>query len=348
MMKEVEPVASTPILIPDADEPKPIPVEQYARNTRLAGCIIGIMSFFLLYGVLQERIMLEPYGKDDEGKPVYFKDTTFLVFSNRVFAAFVACIIMLYKGMSMRNVAPLHKYFGVAMSNFSATWCQYEALKYVNFPTQTLGKCGKMFPVMVVGTLVSGKKYTGKDYVIAVTITAGCMIFLMTGDIKSKPSEGNTTLLGLFLMALYMFFDGFTSTFQEKMFKGYTMSTYDQMIYVNACSASVCIVIMLVTGTLGSAIRFSTEYPRLLWDSTLLSFCSTFGQMVIYYTIKEFGALVFSTVMVTRQVVSILLSCIIYVHPLTLPQWAGVAMVFGSLYYKALQDQKKHAAGGKH
>lgn len=58
---------------------------------------------------------------------------------------------------------------------------RYEALKYVNFPTQTLGKCGKMFPVMIVGTLFSGKKYSIKDYSIAVSITLGCVMFLLTG-----------------------------------------------------------------------------------------------------------------------------------------------------------------------
>lgn len=47
--------------------------------------------------------------------------------------------------------------------------------------SQTLGKCGKMLPVMVVGTLTGGKKYGVKDYMIAVSITVGCMIFLMTG-----------------------------------------------------------------------------------------------------------------------------------------------------------------------
>ena len=42
---------------------------------------------------------------------------------------------------------------------------------------------------------------------------------------------------GLLLVGGYLFFDGFTSTFQERLFKGYTMSTYNQMLYVNICSA---------------------------------------------------------------------------------------------------------------
>jgi adenosine 3'-phospho 5'-phosphosulfate transporter B2 len=329
-------------------EAKPTPPGQLPYNVRLAGSVIGIMGFFLLYGVLQERIMTTPYGEDPETKePLYFEDTEFLVLSNRVFAAFVAACILIYRGQSLKNAAPLHKYLGVSVSNFSATWCQYEALKYVNFPTQTLGKCGKMFPVMIVGTLISGKKYTVKDYGIAVAITLGCVLFLLTGDISSKAGASSTPL-GLLLMALYMFFDGFTSTAQEKMFKGYTMSTYDQMIYVNMFSALICVVVMLAKGTLGAAVQFSLAYPSLLSDSIWLSVCSTFGQMMIYYTIKEFGALFFSTVMVTRQVFSVLLSCLIYIHPLSGGQWFGFLLVFGTLYYKAMEDKKKHSGSGKH
>eukprot|EP01111_Echinosteliopsis_oligospora_P019146 TRINITY_DN909_c0_g1_i1.p1 TRINITY_DN909_c0_g1~~TRINITY_DN909_c0_g1_i1.p1 ORF type:complete len:361 (-),score=95.18 TRINITY_DN909_c0_g1_i1:95-1177(-) len=309
-------------------------------TTRMVLAVAGIMGFFLLYGLLQERIMTRKYGEDELGRPIYFEETTFLVLSNRVLAIIIGLSIMFYQGLDIKNAAPLHKYMGVAASNFSATWCQYEALKYVSFPTQTLGKCGKMLPVMIVGTFVSGKKYTIKDYLIAVVITGGCMIFLLTGNISSKGNQDSTPI-GLFLMALYMFFDGFTSTTQEKMFKGYTMSTYDQMVYVSGFSAIISVAILMLKGALFEAIYFALEYPALLWDSTLLSICSSLGQMLIYYTIKEFGALFFSTVMVTRQVISVVLSTIVFLHPLSIYQWLGFVMVFAAIYYKTNEDSKK-------
>lgn len=33
-------------------------------------------------------------------------------------------------------VAPIHSYAAVSVANVAATWCQYEALKYVSFPVQ--------------------------------------------------------------------------------------------------------------------------------------------------------------------------------------------------------------------
>ena len=47
------------------------------------------------------------------------------------------------------------------------------------------------------------------------------------------------------------------------------------------------------------------------------------------HTIKTFGALLFATVMTTRQFISILLSCLLFAHPLTAGQWLGTVMVFG-------------------
>lgn len=75
-----------------------------------------------------------------------------------------------------------------------------------------------------------------------------------------------------------------------------------------------------------------------------LSLCAVFGVMIIYTTVKEFGALIFATIMTTRQLLNILLSCIIFLHPLTLMQWVGVAMVFGTMYVKS-SDKKERSHG---
>lgn len=72
-----------------------------------------------------------------------------------------------------------------AASNVVATFCQYEALKYVSFPVQTLGKCAKMIPVMIWGTAVNGKSYKAKDYIVALLVTMGCVLFALTGALLS-------------------------------------------------------------------------------------------------------------------------------------------------------------------
>lgn len=322
-----------PITMADAvDKPKEVAPQTVAMAITGGSMIL----FFLAYALLQERIMTMPWGDDGE----MFTYSAYLVLSNRVVALAVAASILLYNGQSLRNTAPLHKYFFISISNFAATFCQYEALKYVTFPTQTLAKCGKTIPVLILGTLIGGKKYGASDYLVCVLITLGCTIFLLTGDIESKGADGDS-IYGLILMGGYMFCDGFTSVFQEKLFKGYKMSTYNQMLYVNLCSSIISILTLITSGQLVPAITFSFTYPSFFAASLGLSLAATLGQVVIYYSIKNFGALFFAAVMTTRQVFTILLSCVVYFHPLSLGQWLGSFTVFGALYYKGYAKTRK-------
>lgn len=292
-------------------------------------CGGGILFFFLFYGIIQERIMTKPYGEEE----VMFTYSAYLVLSNRVVAICVAVGMLFYTQQPINPAAPWYKFFAISISNTVATYCQYEALKYVSFPTQTLGKCAKTIPVLILGTLIGGKKYGVSNYIECIVITAGCVLFVLTGDIVA-PGDKDDSIYGLMFMAGYLFFDGFTSVFQEKLFRGYKMSTYNQMLYVNIFSALISILMLSSSGTLFPAVQFSLDYPLFFISSIGLSLCATGGQLVIYYTIKHFGALFFAIVMTTRQVFSILLSCLIYFHPLTLGQWFGAATVFGALYYK--------------
>jgi len=301
---------------------------------RMMACASGIMFSLVIYGLLQERIMTRTYDGEQ------FTSSAYLVLNNRIVAVMIAIVILYWKGEPIKNSAPLSNFGAISLSNTIATFCQYEALRYVSFPTQTLGKCGKMIPVMILGLVFTGKKYGWRDFLIAFLVTIGCVSFVLTGSINDR---GNSdSFFGILLMVGYLFSDGFTSTFQERMFKGYTISTYNQMLYVSLCSAIFSLVTLIGTQDLIPSLLFSLNHVEFFFDSLLLSLSSTFGQMVILYTIKSFGALFFATVMTVRQVVSIILSCIIYAHPLSIGQWLSAGLVFGALYYKDTTKTPHH------
>jgi len=66
----------------------------------------------------------------------------------------------------------------------------------------------------------------------------------------------------------------------------------------------------------------------------VLSVCSAVGQLFIYYTINEFGAIVFIIIMTLRQAMAIILSCFIYSHPISAMGVIGVFLVFGAMFLK--------------
>ncbi|MCO5607737.1 hypothetical protein L7F22_061937 [Adiantum nelumboides] len=277
------------------------------KPTKLCFCVVGVMSTLVIYGVMQEKIMRVPYGDSE-----FFRYSLFIVLCNRLLTVAVSAILLL-------------------------------ALKYVSFPVQTLAKCAKMIPVMVWGTLIMQKKYIKRDYFLAVLVTVGCAVFILypAGNEVSPYAAGReSTFWGVLLMAGYLGFDGFTSTFQDKLFKGYSMDIYNQVFYVTLCSSFLSATGLWIQGQWFLALDFLTRHPDCLYDIMLLSMVATASQFFISYTIRTFGALIFSIIMTTRQLTSILLSCLWFAHPLSWQQLIGGLVVFCSLYFKSLFNQK--------
>jgi adenosine 3'-phospho 5'-phosphosulfate transporter B2 len=189
---------------------------------------------------------MQPYGEEGE----HFKYSVFLVLNNRCVSMVIAIVVLLVKQAPVKPAAPLLAYAAVSVSNVIATTCQYEALRYVSFPVQTLGKCAKMIPVMIWGRLMIGRRYGLGDYLVAAAVTSGATMFMLGGEVSStaakhQKSGDSTSLYGCLLMLGYLGCDGFTSTLQDKLFKGYSMETFNQMLWVTGCSAAISVVWLL-------------------------------------------------------------------------------------------------------
>ncbi|XP_057449112.1 UDP-galactose/UDP-glucose transporter 5-like isoform X1 [Lotus japonicus] len=296
--------------------------------------VTGIMLTLVTYGVLQEKIMRVPYGVNKD----YFKYSLFLVFCNRITTSAVSAGALLASNKALDPVAPIYTYCLVSVSNILTTTCQYEALKYVSFPVQTLAKCAKMIPVMVWGTLIMQKRYKGPDYLLAFLVTLGCSVFILypAGTDMSPYGRGReNTVWGILLMLGYLGCDGFTSTFQDKLFRGYDMEIHNQIFYTTLCSCILSLTGLILQGHLLPAVEFVSSHSDCFFDIALLSTVATASQFFISYTIRTFGALTFAIIMTTRQLVSILLSCVWFSHPLSWEQWIGAVIVFGSIYVKS-------------
>ncbi|CAE7872433.1 slc35b2 [Symbiodinium necroappetens] len=308
------------------------PMAESPSSSSAAWCVFygaGIICTLVVYGILQEGIMTVAYDG------TLFRYSVFLVLCNRLAAVAFAVAMAIAKGESMKNEAPLWKYLVVSLSNVYASSCQYEALKYVSFAVQMLGKSFKMMPVMIWGMIISGKSYSARDWMIALSVTLGCTEFLMTGPTHSKV-DANNSFKGFLLLGGFLALDGLTSTFQEKLFKEHKTTKYNQMLYINLLSATVSMVTLLVTGELWPAAAFGFAHPRFWLDCGLLSASAVGSQFFIYSQIKEFGALVFAATMNVRQVVSILVSYVKYHNPVTHLQVLGLCLIFSALFYKSI------------
>merc|ERR1719414_2419120 len=109
---------------------------------------------------------------------------------------------------------------------------------------------------MIWGIIISGKTYKLPDWCIAAMVTLGVTQFLMTGSINATHSDKDSSFWGLLCLAGFLAFDGFTSTFQEKLFKEHKTSKFNQMLYVNGGSAVVSAATLAVSMEAPQAIAF--------------------------------------------------------------------------------------------
>ncbi|XP_053693287.1 adenosine 3'-phospho 5'-phosphosulfate transporter 1 [Sabethes cyaneus] len=316
-------------------------------------CLLGLMGSYLTWGVLQEKIMTQEYVNADK-KKTHFKDSQFLVFTNRVLGFLITAVYLTVKSQ-LRQRAPLYKYSYASFSNIMSAWFQYEALKFVNFPTQVLAKSCKIIPVMIMGKIVSRNKYEFYEYITAIMISVG-MIFFLTGSTDESKTTAITTLTGVLLLTFYMIFDSFTSNWQGELFKTYSMSSIQMMCGVNLFSTLFTAASLSMQGGFYSSLHFAAEHPKFVVDCVVLSISSAIGQLFIFYTIATFGAVVFTIIMTLRQAIAILLSCLIYKHSISNLGVFGVLIVFVAIFLRVYCNhrmksiRRRHladAAGGK-
>ncbi|ELU01129.1 hypothetical protein CAPTEDRAFT_94388 [Capitella teleta] len=330
-----------------ADVPKPEPTLLF-KALQLLFCAAGLLTFYLTWGLLQERIMAFKYGKTDTDPGENFKNSQFLVFVNRILALVVAMIIINVK-QQPRHRAPLYKYSFSSLSNIMSSWFQYEALKFVSFPVQVLAKASKVIPVMLMGKIISKRSYDLYEYLTAVMISLGVSMFLLTsGDAVHDDSKA-TTFSGVIILLGYLLFDAFTSNWQGEIFKAYKVSSFQMMAGVNFFSVIFTTASLVEQGGFVESLAFMARHPDFLWHSILLSICSAIGQLFIFYTISQFGAVTFTIIMTVRQGFAILLSCIIYAHPVTIVGILGIMVVFLAMFLRIHfgQQKKKSTAVAK-
>lgn len=181
-------------------------------------CFVGLQGSYLIWGVLQEKIMTTTYtiGPNlidqhvnatlQASRTITFHDSQFLVFINRVIAFVLAIFAIIYHSRPSRiskvratnrishtpevikPQAPLYEFVYCSLSNILSSWCQYEALKYVSFPTQVLSKSCKIIPVMLLSKIMLRKRYQYIDYLCALVLSMGMFVFLVNQppDLKHR------------------------------------------------------------------------------------------------------------------------------------------------------------------
>lgn len=316
----------------------------YVQGLKLLFCYAGLQASYLTWGYMQELIMTSDFEPTERVPDGRFPSAAFCVFSNRFLAVIVGAIScrIRHGAFFANNTAPFYSFIPCALSNTLSSWSQYASLKFVAFPVQTVFKSSKIIPVMMMGKFLKGTIYPMGQYAEALLITIGVAIFSLSS--KTSDQNNSTQVIGLLFMTMYICCDSFTSQWQSKIYESYGKSNVDQyqmMLGVNSCAIFLTTAGLIITGDFPIVHEFLLANPIALRYNIITAITSATGQLFIFYTIKEFGPIVFTVMMTTRQLFSITISCIIFGHTISMISFAGAALVFSVIFY---QIRRKYLA----
>jgi len=331
--------------------------ESRALRRRALECafgVVGVFAAFSYFALAQEDVYKRTYG----GRR--FTATFFVLACERgvnvVFASFGLAVTATAVGSGAKAIrTPKGEIFKSGASQTFAMAASNEALRYVSYPTQVLGKSCKMVPVMIGGLVLGGRRFTVAQYAQVFFVTLGVAIFNLAADAKKSGGGGNDSAYGLALIFLSLVMDAITGGLQDRVKRttkalnpktpNAKPSVYESMFYTNLSGMLVALGFAIATGQLVSGFAACVAHTELARAVLVYSFASAVGQNFIYYLITKFDVLVLTTVTTTRKIFSTVYS--VFRDPrnsLNATQWFGCALVFFFLTVDAASSVMKHKA----
>jgi len=231
--------------------------------------------------------------------------------------------------------------------SMAAMFASNDALRFLSYPIQSLGKSCKIIPIMLMGVLVERRTFTKQQYVGALLITVG-VVYINLSEINGKSGsqeERSGTIYGICLLVLSLVCDGLVGACQgiinasdpNKYMKPDALHT---MYLMNAFATGFIFPVAYLSGQLIEGIKYLFHSPEMLKLLIAFNLYATLGQFFIFLTITQFSPLICTTITTSRKFITILLSVFRFGHKLTFMQWVAVFVVFFGLFIELFSKRK--------
>mmetsp|Transcript_51587 Transcript_51587/g.122746 ORF Transcript_51587/g.122746 Transcript_51587/m.122746 type:complete len:856 (+) Transcript_51587:143-2710(+) len=279
-----------------------------SRYWRLCVCALAIHVPLCFWALAQEFMFAHTFGGS------LFPSVLFIIAMNRTFSVLLAVCVLRYREVpcfipdSRWTLLP-------AGTNLLATACQYEALYWIRFPQQTIIKTLKVIPVMLGGRLLKNRSYSWLDYLEALLLT-GLTAFFVWGFERGKEDLVSDAglLPGLIFMAGYILADALPSNFEDYIYQTAALDPAQMLLGTELSAGVVTWALVLATGQLGSSLHFLVQYPEAFLNIVSLALASACGSYACTVTIRLFSPAVFTLLMMSRQLFSLVLSVVFFQH----------------------------------
>ncbi|KZT73844.1 UAA transporter [Daedalea quercina L-15889] len=194
---------------------------------RLAICVAGVYSMFLLWAIAQERLSV-PFDRIDGTSSDKFNAPLFMNTCQSAFCVLSSLIYLRIRSPRHQNLPeilgltqaqpvkavttngtakanghshhekPDHRYslkslllryFQCSIFVTSAAPFGFAALFYITYPAMVLGKSCKLVPVMIMNVLLYRRRFAPHKYLVVAMVTLGITMFMGFGEEKPGKSK---------------------------------------------------------------------------------------------------------------------------------------------------------------
>jgi len=326
-------------------------------------CCSGIYCSFLTWSYLQEKISSKNYSQE-AGSTAFFRSTLVI---NVVQSFFAILFGIIYTSIKLHrlfnpfsflhlNIDLLPKFLLIAISQSISSPIAYLSLGHVDYVLYLLAKSCKLIPVMIVHRALYKSKFPMYKYLAALIITLGVFSFTFGRGSKGtgKVSNDGRIMTGLFELLISLLLDGYTNSTQDQLFKITSSKSRVKTERMTAGHLMTILNLLTFSLTLCYSLFFTNQWndlsdfisangPEVLFDITGFGLLGALGQIFIFITLESFNSVVLVTVTVTRKMLSMCLSVLLYGHTLEINQWIGLALVFSGISLETAFKLKKVA-----
>jgi len=316
------------------------------KSLLIAACL---HACYITYGILKEQIVTQ----DKIASPV-------LILATRLMSVVCAAVAMfLSEGKVSFEGPPIHHFFAFGVSNELSTWAGYAVLSYVSFPVQIMAKSCKMLPSMLMGRVLNKTQYSLSQYLQAVGAMVCVTIMHLSEEAgSSKHAAGNNdelsedghrrlinAVLGVSLLGIFFVADGFTSQWQTALYKKHPELTQTKMMFMGNLFGTLITLASIASrwSVVSKSFAAAMEHPEILGRILCLGLSGAMGQFCIYTAIKLLGSLAFTWIMTARQLLSVLISLVLFGHGVSPLKLVCIMTVFAIMSAKQLTKAIPHA-----
>jgi len=222
---------------------------------------------------------------------------------------------------------PVSFLFKMGFYSVAGTAASTYSLNFLSFPTWVLFKSSRVIGVMLGGIFILGKRYHLKEYLGVLLLAVGLIVFTL-GDIQL---QADFNPIGILLVIFSLIMNSFEGNMQEKGLSHFKATENEMVIWVYGFGALQILPFLLWNGELFAGVEFCRHNLYVLGQIVAHSILGYFGILFVLGLVKISSAL--TTVIVTscRKALTVVLSFLLFVKPLSFYHILGFLVFFSGV-----------------